>query len=228
MKRNDSIMFSKLLHRIKKGMSFINNYDVIKSLYWRFKLHLPRSASFHIGPKSIVEIGSRVKFSLRQGELSINESWFRTRHRRYVSEFRLENEAVFICNGDFKLYQGASIYVAPYAKLILNGGGSFLNTDSTINCFHYIEIGKGCAISDNVCISDSDSHSINGQKTEMVAPVIIGNHVWIGKNVTILKGVHIDDGAIIGAGSIVVKDIPAKCLAVGNPARVIKENIEWR
>ena len=57
--------------------------------------------------------------------------------------------------------------------------------------------------------------------------MIIGNHVWIGKDVTILKGVHIADGAIIGAG-VVVKDIPARCLAVGNPAHVIKENVEWK
>lgn len=46
-------------------------------------------------------------------------------------------------------------------------------------------------------------------------------------NVIILKGVTIGDGAIIGAGSVVTRDIPPRCLAVGNPARVIKENVEW-
>ena len=59
------------------------------------------------------------------------------------------------------------------------------------------------------------------------APVIIENHVWIGKNVTILKGVTIGEGAIIGAGSVVSKSIPPHCLAVGNPAKVIKENLTW-
>ena len=44
----------------------------------------------------------------------------------------------------------------------------------------------------------------------------------------ILKGVNIGDGAIIGAGAVVTKDIPSKCLAVGNPAKVIKENVEWK
>jgi len=52
--------------------------------------------------------------------------------------------------------------------------------------------------------------------------IIIGNDVWIGANVTILKGVHIGDGAVVGAGSVVVKDIPAYSIAVGNPAQVVK------
>ena len=163
-----------------------------------------------------------------KGELTVNDSWFDTRKRRFTSEFRLDKDATLNCEGDFKLFQGASIYVAPNARLVLRGGWSFLNTNSTLNCFHYIEIGLGCAISDNVCISDSDSHFIDGRKEAMMSPIIIGDHVWIGKNVTVLKGVHIGDGAIIGAGSVVTKDIPARCLAVGNPARVIREGVEWK
>ncbi len=52
---------------------------------------------------------------------------------------------------------------------------------------------------------------------------VVGNDVWIGQNVTILPGVHINDGAIIGANSVVAKDIPAYHIAVGNPCRVIKK-----
>ena len=222
------IMSFRLVQKITKGWHFLQRYAPIKTLYWRNKLSLPRSVAFHVGPKSIVKIDKKASFTLENGELSINESWFNTKHRRYVSEFRLNRDSVFICKGDFRLYQGASIYVAPHGELFLHGGGSFLNTNSTLNCFHHIEIGEQCAISDNVCISDSDSHFIIGRKEKMMSPIIIGDHVWIGKNVTILKGVHIGDGAIIGAGSVVTKDIPAKCLAVGNPAHVIKENVEWK
>lgn len=53
-------------------------------------------------------------------------------------------------------------------------------------------------------------------------PITIGNDVWIGANVTVLRGVHIGNGAVIGAGSVVVKDIPEYSIAVGNPARVVK------
>lgn len=58
-------------------------------------------------------------------------------------------------------------------------------------------------------------------------PVEIGNNVWIGVGTTILKGVTIGDGAIIAAGSVVTKDIPARCLAAGVPAKVIKTDVEW-
>ena len=213
--------------KIKKGLYFISSFSIIKTVYWRIRLKLPREASLHIYPKSIVSIAPSASFSIK-GEFAINESWFNTRRRRYTSEFILSENATCICNGDFKLFQGASIYVAPGATLVLHGGWSFLNTNSTLNCFHRIEIGEQCAISDNVSITDSDSHYLGDHRDRMISPVIIGNHVWIGKNVTILKGVSIGDGAIVGAGSVVTRDIPTKCLAVGNPARIIKENIEWK
>ncbi|RXK37534.1 hypothetical protein M231_05159, partial [Tremella mesenterica] len=54
------------------------------------------------------------------------------------------------------------------------------------------------------------------------APIYIGSDCWFGANVTVLQGVRIGDGCTIGAGSVVVKDIPDRCVAVGNPCRVIK------
>lgn len=214
-------------NKIRKLILFFNKYRCFQTIYWRYRLRLSREASFHICPHSIVSIHPDATLNLK-GELTVNDSWFDTRKRRYTSEFRIDKNALLNCEGDFKLFQGASIYVAPNARLVLRGGWSFLNTNSTLNCFHHIEIGLGCAISDNVCISDSDSHYIDGRKEAMMSPIIIGDHVWIGKNVTVLKGVHIGDGAIIGAGSVVTKDIPARCLAVGNPARVIREGVEWK
>lgn len=49
----------------------------------------------------------------------------------------------------------------------------------------------------------------------------------IGLNVTILKGVTIGDGAVVAAGAVVTKDAPARCLAAGQPARIIRENVDW-
>ena len=58
---------------------------------------------------------------------------------------------------------------------------------------------------------------------EYAKPIIIGNNVWIGGSVTVLGGVNIGDNVVIGAGSVVTKDIPANSIAVGNPCKVIKE-----
>jgi acetyltransferase-like isoleucine patch superfamily enzyme len=57
-------------------------------------------------------------------------------------------------------------------------------------------------------------------------PITIGNKVWIGGNVTILPGVTIGDEAVIGAGSVVTKDIPAGVVAVGNPCKVLRKITE--
>lgn len=214
------------VNKIQKAKRFVVKFDVSKTLYWRARLHLARAASFHVCPQSIVDIDKSAKVSFAMGEIVVNDSWFATRKRRYVSEFRLDKDSTFVCDGDFKLYQGASIYVASGAKLVVHGG-TFLNTNATLNCFHHIEIGKGCAFSDNVCIADSDSHCIDGQKDKVMAPIIIGDHVWIGKNVTVLKGVTIGKGAVIGAGAVVTKDVPENTIVAGNPAKPIKTIEKW-
>ena len=55
---------------------------------------------------------------------------------------------------------------------------------------------------------------------------IVGNDVWFGQNVTIMPGVHIGDGAIIGTNATVAKDVPPYCIAVGNPARVVRKRFD--
>ncbi len=74
------------------------------------------------------------------------------------------------------------------------------------------------------------SHSFDDRETPIrlqpeppQRPVVIGNDVWIGTRVTILPGVTIGNGSIIGACSVVTRDIPAMSVAVGNPARVIRQ-----
>ena len=77
-------------------------------------------------------------------------------------------------------------------------------------------------------IRDSDTHTILNSNHIKTQPVYIGKNVWIGLGSIILKGVTIGDGAIIAAGSVVTKDVPSNCLVGGNPAKVIKDYIEWK
>ena len=75
---------------------------------------------------------------------------------------------------------------------------------------------------------DLHKHAVSGEKPEDVSKrVIIGDHCWIGHNVTILKGVTIGEGSIIGARSVVTRDVEARTMVVGVPARKIKENVIW-
>ena len=192
--------------------------------YWG-KWHFNKSGKFTFFSKSIISIASNCDFIISDtASLCVNTSWFKEKERRYSSEFRLDCSSSLHCHGHFKLYQGASVYVAPKAKLVIKGDG-FMNTNATLNCFEYIELGDDCAIADNVIITDCDSHSINGQKAS--APIIIKDHGWIGKNAIILKGVTIGEGAVVAAGSVVTKDVPSNSLVAGVPAKVIKEQVEW-
>ena len=58
-------------------------------------------------------------------------------------------------------------------------------------------------------------------------PIDIGNHVWIGSKANILKGIKIGEGAIVASGAVVTKDVPEHSLVAGDPAKVIRQNVEW-
>ena len=89
-----------------------------------------------------------------------------------------------------------------------------------------ITIGDNCMLGPNVSIYTA-GHPIHpvtrSSGYEYGKPVSIGNHCWIGGSVTIVGGVHIGNHAVIGAGSVVTKDIPDNVVAVGNPCRVLRE-----
>ncbi len=106
---------------------------------------------------------------------------------------------------------------------------------STIWATTKIQIGNHVNIGANCSIIDGDMHSTDWKEREKndinpkavsnykSQPIIIGNNVWIGENCIILKGVSIGDRSIIAAGSIVTKNIPADCVAGGNPCSFIKK-----
>lgn len=95
-----------------------------------------------------------------------------------------------------------------------------------------ITIGRGCLIASDVMVVTSDMHSIvdvrTGKRVNQPGAVEIGDHVWLAQAAYVLKGVRIGEGSIIGAASVVTRDIPANSLAVGIPARVIRESVTWR
>ena len=109
-------------------------------------------------------------------------------------------------------------------KNIKIGKNVFINACCRFQDQGGIEIGDGSLIGHNTTIATLN-HDFNPLKRQNLtpSPVKIGKNVWIGSDCTILPGVIIGDGAIIGAGSVVTKSIPANPIAVGNPARVIKE-----
>jgi len=87
-----------------------------------------------------------------------------------------------------------------------------------------IVIGESCMLAQGVFVTDSDWHGVYDRSLAIgnTAPVKIGNNAWIGDSAIVCKGVRIGENSVIGAGSVVVRDIPANAVAAGNPAAVLK------
>ena len=93
-----------------------------------------------------------------------------------------------------------------------------------------LQIGSGCMFSRNAKVMTSDGHFIYKDDKIINAgkDISIGSNVWLADNVTVLKGVNIGDGSVVGINATLTTSIQAKSIAVGNPAQVVKENIVWK
>ena len=122
---------------------------------------------------------------------------------------------------------GRNVYIQPpfycdFGKNIFIGDGCYFNFNCTILDTDRVQIGERCWIAPNVQIYAA-THPVDAEerRTRCIAkPVTIGNDVWLGGSVIVCPGVTIGDRSVIGAGSIVTRDIPADCVAYGNPCRV--------
>lgn len=87
-----------------------------------------------------------------------------------------------------------------------------------------ITVGDSCMFANGAFVTDADWHGIYDRSLSVgkAQPVTLGNNVWIGDSAIVCKGVTIGDNSIIGAGSVVLRDIPANVIAAGNPAVVVK------
>jgi acetyltransferase-like isoleucine patch superfamily enzyme len=136
--------------------------------------------------------------------------------------------------GDNVRFGGQPVFVFGNRRdqlpLLSLGDGTFLGHLVIISCADQIQIGKHCLIAAGVQISDYDGHPLDAERRragdptppENIRPITIGDDVWIGQSAILLKGVTIGPRAIIGAGAVVTRDVPADVVVAGNPARVIK------
>lgn len=123
------------------------------------------------------------------------------------------------------LKEGARICACNPQASVTIGENTTIGYHTFIFASEQITIGKNCLIAPFVYLVDSD-HEISrneliNQQANKTAPIIIGNDVWLGSNVTVLKGVRIGDGAVVGANALVNSDVEPYTIVGGVPARVI-------
>lgn len=115
-------------------------------------------------------------------------------------------------------------FYTDFGKNITIGEDVFINSGCHFQDQGGIEIGDGCLIGHNVVLA-TVNHALepSQDRKNVYAPISIGRKVWIGSNVTVLPGVSIGDWAVIAAGAVVTKNVPAYTVVGGVPAKVIKQ-----
>jgi acetyltransferase-like isoleucine patch superfamily enzyme len=218
----------KLFRRIKKACWLMKNTNVWQTLYLSRRANLHGSTRALVRNYSLINIQKSARIELvEHGYLEINALNIKRKKIKPCTLW-MGNNARLLSKG-FTMYEGASVVILDGATLSI-GKNSYMN-DSLIQCASGITIGNDCAIAGDVLIQDTDFHPVldeEGNEKPKSKPISIGDHVWICAKATVLKGVKIGDGAIIAAGAVVTKDVPAYSLVGGNPARVIKENVRWK
>lgn len=176
-------------------------------------------------PHCTIEIEKGAKI-IKKGIIVLGSK--KLKRSKLETRFLVNKTGTVIFNGNVTIGYGADIEVFPGATLIM-GNECGTNIGATIICGDRIEIGNDTKLGRHITIRDNNgSHYMNRQGYKNTRPVIIGDKVWLTEQCTVMPGVKIGDGAIIGALSLVIRNVPAHCLASGHPAEVIDEDILWK
>lgn len=154
----------------------------------------------------------------------------RRRAQQLVDEFNATRSDVVIKELFGSIGDGSWVmprFQCDYGYQIHMGANSFLNYDAILMDCATITIGDDVSIGPRAqlltALHPINDHEARRQRFETAKPITIGNNVWLGGGVIVCAGVTIGDDAVIGAGSVVTRDIPPRVLAVGNPCRVVRE-----
>jgi acetyltransferase-like isoleucine patch superfamily enzyme len=143
------------------------------------------------------------------------------RYARSSWDVRPVGEVIFA--GPTRMGPGSSVVVGGTLVIGANVG---ITGKSTIICHRRVVIGDGSALAWDCLLMDTDHHDVNAKPR--TAEIVIGEAVWVGCRATILKGVHIGAGSVVGANSCVTRSFaePTSLIA-GNPACLIRTGVSW-
>jgi acetyltransferase-like isoleucine patch superfamily enzyme/coenzyme F420-reducing hydrogenase beta subunit len=185
---------------------------------WKNKCIIPAT-------NCIIEISKKANININ-GQFLIGVK--RIKKSKLETRLLLEENARLEIANDWCVMYGADIEIFKGAILKVGGKGAS-NINFTVICAGRIEIGEHVMIGRNVTIRDNNGkHYLNRQGYKDSRPVIIEDKVWLCEGCTIMPGVHIGEGAIIGAHALVVNNVPAHALVAGNPARIVDEDVLWK
>lgn len=215
-------------------------HQLLKKLAKRgLQFHLPVNRLtrpvFHFGYQTHVVVRECWLWGLR---FLWNEPLFRSQCETVGARFQMEQLPYIVGRGRIRIgdrvrLSGKSSFAFSSkhgGATVAIGNGCFLGHNCSITVANRVTIGSDCLIAGGVRITDYDGHPLDADDRragmpspiDAIGPVVIGDDVWIGQGAIILKGVHIGNRSVIGARSVVTRDIPDDCVVAGNPACVVK------
>ena len=218
---------SKIISTLYRRLRSLPSLGYAKLRYWLFfssHVEFIGEAGARIHPSTILDV-SNSKIVVENGIMSLGylPGWPTTES----CHIRLHNSTLHII-GNVDLRPGFSVW-AMNSKIVIHDGTA-INGPTGIVSKAGVEIGAHCQISAGVQILDCDlhKHAVAGEEPKDIAkPIIIKDSCWIGLRVSILKGVIVGEGAVIGVGSVVTKNVGERTMVAGVPARKIRDNIIW-
>ncbi|WP_254279251.1 acyltransferase [Haloarcula marina] len=216
-----------LLFKLHSGLDRAGSLGLLKSFYNSVK-HTHQIDSILTHSKCIVDISNGTDFDINNRfEVGIGS--------RPATHPRIGRSKFATRAGSSVSHTGQnSAQIGPGSVVHIEGdfsmGDSYINSHARVVCGEKVTIGDGVAIAWNVEILDDDRHDIiiDGKKSQRRAPIEIQDNVWIGHDVSVHKGVTIHEGSVVASDSVVLSDIPPNTLAAGNPAEVVRENVDWK
>jgi len=146
-------------------------------------------------------------------------------HRHDHTYLNVRGRLIF--RGNYMIGKGCRFDIGPKATAVFGTG--YVNANTTFIIQHELTVGDDCSISWGCQFLDDDFHQVSyAEKRQKEPRIVIGDHVLIGSNVTLLKGTRIADRCVVAAGAVVASTFSTPgCLIAGNPARVIREQVTW-
>lgn len=156
---------------------------------------------------------------------------------------RLRMEKIPRVSGNPRIYIGNDVYLSGTLRVSAGrifpdpelriGDRTFIGDGCSFAIAKSIEVGSDVLIASGCSLSDYSAHPVDPVKRvaglqvepHEVRPIRIGNRAWLGRGATILPGVSIGDDAVVGAVTVVTKDVPAGCICVGNPGRILTRTV---
>ncbi len=221
---------NKLRHAINKAR-FICSLDVFKFIYYNFfSKNIVRDRKTYLFPHKgvIMDLSknSRIYLKGRNAEFGYNIM----RGSKAETQIRMEGNAKWYLNNGCQVFYNTVVEVKNNA--VLNTDFFSMNGGSVIICAKKICFGEDVMLGRNIVIYDSDHHQVldcDGNMRNYSKEIVIGDHVWLTNQILVQKGVTIGEGSLIGAYTIVRKDVPSHSMVVNGSgdAKIISDNVCW-